>query len=46
MARAGYNPKAAISIRQRMDEEVGKGSSPEFLSDHRSHHTRNSQLET
>ncbi|CAF2619749.1 unnamed protein product [Rotaria sp. Silwood2] len=46
MARAGYEPKEAIAFWQRMDEELGKGSPPEFLSDHPSHNTRIGQLQT
>lgn len=44
MARAGYDPKEAIAFWQRMDEQVGRGSPPEFLSDHPSHKKRIDQL--
>lgn len=46
MARAGYDPKEAIAFWKRMDEQLGKGSPPEFLSDHPSHNTRIGQLQT
>ena len=43
-ARAGYNPKAAISVWQKMNQITqGKGS-PEFLSTHPSGDTRIEQL--
>ncbi len=44
MARAGYDPHAAISLWQRM-EEIGGSRSPEFASTHPSHGTRIRQLE-
>ncbi|CAF0786773.1 unnamed protein product [Rotaria sordida] len=44
MARAGYDPKEAVAFWQRMDEQIGKGSPPEFLSDHPSHGKRIEQL--
>jgi predicted Zn-dependent protease len=40
MARAGYDPNEAVAFWQRMDEQLGKGSPPQFLSDHPSHETR------
>ena len=46
MARAGYDPREAIAFWQRMDEQLGKGSPPAFLSDHPSHNTRIGQLQT
>ncbi len=45
MARAGYDPREAVAFWQRMNEQLGKGSPPEFLSDHPSHDTRISDLQ-
>jgi predicted Zn-dependent protease len=45
MARAGYDPREAVAFWQRMNEQLGKGSPPEFLSDHPSHNTRISDLQ-
>jgi predicted Zn-dependent protease len=45
MARAGYDPKESIAFWQRMDEQAGKGSPPQFLSSHPSHNTRISHLQ-
>jgi predicted Zn-dependent protease len=39
MARAGYDPRAAVDFWQRMDAAGGAGV-PEFLSTHPSHETR------
>ncbi|MSU45978.1 MAG: M48 family peptidase [Lacunisphaera sp.] len=44
-ARAGYDPRAAITFWQKMDQE-GKGSSvPAFLSTHPSHDKRTADLQ-
>ena len=43
MARAGYNPQAAISVWQKMSAVSG-GSVPQFMSTHPSHETRISEL--
>jgi len=40
MARAGYDPEEAVAFWRRMDEQLGKGAPPEFMSDHPSHNTR------
>lgn len=45
MARAGYDPREAVGFWQRMNEQAGKGSPPEFLSSHPSHQTRIEQIE-
>ncbi len=42
MARAGYDPRAAITFWQRM--ERSGGGSLEFLSTHPSHGTREQQI--
>jgi len=44
MARAGYDPQEAVAFWQRMNEQAGKGSPSEFLSDHPSHDTRIADL--
>ncbi len=38
-ARAGYNPKASVSVWQKM-QKISKGSSMEFMSTHPSHESR------
>ena len=43
MARAGYDPHEALAFWQRM-ERTGGGSTPEFLSTHPSHGTREEQI--
>jgi predicted Zn-dependent protease len=46
MAKAGYDPRAAISFWQRMEQAArGRPSPPEFLSTHPSHGTRLRQIE-
>jgi predicted Zn-dependent protease len=44
MARAGYDPHAAISLWQKMNREAGSGGS-EFLSTHPSSEARIKDLE-
>jgi metalloendopeptidase OMA1, mitochondrial len=44
MARAGYDPRAAIALWQRM-EDASSGQPPEFASTHPSHETRIQQLQ-
>ena len=34
MSRAGYDPKEALAFWQRMDQAMGSGGTPGFLSDH------------
>ena len=43
-ARAGYDPRAAITLWQKM-AKLGGGSQPEWLSTHPSHETRLKDLE-
>ncbi len=45
MARAGYDPRAALAFWQRMERAASEGSPPEFLSTHPSHGTREQQIE-
>ncbi|MFB3908118.1 MAG: M48 family metallopeptidase [Candidatus Eisenbacteria bacterium] len=45
MARAGYDPHAAIQFWQRMEQQSKGGAPPEWLSTHPSHGTRVRQLE-
>jgi predicted Zn-dependent protease len=44
MARAGFDPRAAVALWQNM-EAAGGGSPPEFLSTHPSHETRIGDLQ-
>ena len=44
MARAGYNPQAAISVWQKMSA-ASQGSVPQFMSTHPSHATRIADLQ-
>jgi predicted Zn-dependent protease len=45
MAKAGYDPRVAIELWQRMEKkEGGKGAPPEFLSTHPGYETRIQQL--
>jgi predicted Zn-dependent protease len=45
MARAGYDPREAITFWQRMEEKAGRGAPPELLSTHPSHGTRIANLQ-
>jgi predicted Zn-dependent protease len=40
MARAGYDPRASLSLWQKMGQLSGVGGTPEFLSTHPSGETR------
>lgn len=44
-ARAGYDPRAAITLWQKMAKVSGSGGSPEFLSTHPSAETRIQDLQ-
>lgn len=44
MAKAGYDPHAALGLWERM-EEASRGAPPEFLSTHPSHSTRETQIQ-
>jgi predicted Zn-dependent protease len=44
MARAGYDPREAVTFWERMAATTGKGAPPEFMSTHPSHGTRIQQL--
>jgi metalloendopeptidase OMA1, mitochondrial len=44
MARAGYDPTDALDFWRRMDRAASGGKSPEFLSTHPSHGTREQQI--
>ena len=43
-ARAGYDPRAAIALWEKMQKQAGGGQPPQFLSTHPSHDTRISDL--
>lgn len=45
MARAGYDPRASISLWQKMGQISGGGGAPEFLSTHPSGETRLRELQ-
>ena len=45
MARAGYNPEAAVNVWRKM-QAANKGSTPQFLSTHPSHSTRIKDLQS
>ena len=45
MARAGYDPHAALSLWQKMGQIAGGGGTPEFLSTHPSGETRLRELQ-
>jgi len=44
MARAGYDPRGALSFWQRMQQQAGAEGPPQFLATHPSHGTREQQL--
>ena len=44
MAKAGYDPRAAVGFWQRMARASSGGGAPEFLSTHPSHGTREQQI--
>jgi len=44
-AMAGYDPREAVALWQRMEQTAGGGQPPEFLSTHPSHETRIKQLQ-
>jgi predicted Zn-dependent protease len=46
MARAGYDPRASLSLWQKMGQVSGGGGTPEFLSTHPSGATRLRDLQT
>jgi metalloendopeptidase OMA1, mitochondrial len=44
MAKAGYDPRVALELWERMEKKGGKGAPPEFLSTHPGYETRIQQL--
>lgn len=46
MAKAGYDPAAAIGLWQRMEKQANGQAPPEFLSTHPSYHTRQRNIES
>jgi predicted Zn-dependent protease len=44
MARAGYDPRAALAFWERMERAASGGGPPEFLSTHPNHGTRTEQI--
>ena len=44
MAKAGYDPRAAIAFWERMARASSGGGTPEFLSTHPGHETREAQI--
>jgi predicted Zn-dependent protease len=44
MAKAGYDPRPALDLWERMERKERGGSAPEFLSTHPSYETRTQQL--
>jgi predicted Zn-dependent protease len=44
MAKAGYDPRTALDLWQRMEQKGDKGAPPEFLSTHPGYETRVQQL--
>jgi predicted Zn-dependent protease len=45
MAKAGYDPEAALALWQRMDARATGHAPPEFLSTHPGYHTRQRNIE-
>lgn len=45
MAKAGYDPRAALAFWQRMERAAKGAKPPEFLSTHPSHETREQQIQ-
>lgn len=45
MAKAGYDPAAALTLWQRMEAQAAGHAPPEFLSTHPSYHTRQRNIE-